>query len=40
MIGMKKVVLCILLTLVVLAGCGVKSSLQHPGDYPRDYPVY
>jgi len=40
--GMKKVISLVLLLLVVaLSGCGVKSGLKHPGDsYPRDYPVY
>ena len=35
---MKKVF--IILCLIALAGCGVKSELAHDKDFPRNYPVY
>jgi len=42
---MKKIILLILLVFAagyMMAGCGVKSDLDHPnrGDFPRNYPVY
>lgn len=35
---MKKIIL--ILCLILVAGCGVKSDLAHDKDYPRNYPVY
>ena len=35
---MKKIIL--ILCLILVAGCGVKSDLKHSDDYPRNYPVY
>lgn len=35
---MKKIM--IILCLILLAGCGVKSELAHSKDFPRNYPVY
>jgi len=41
---MKKLILLLILILVagyMMAGCGVKSNLDHPNqDFPRNYPVY
>jgi len=40
---MKKIFLifAVIAILGSLAGCGVKSALESPGDgYPRNYPVY
>lgn len=40
---MKKafILICmVLLCALVLGGCGVKSTLEHDPDYPRDYPTY
>ena len=30
----------IVLCAIVLGGCGVKSTLEHDPNYPRNYPVY
>jgi predicted small lipoprotein YifL len=39
--GMKKIFLGFLvLSVLALTGCGVKSELKRPGDFPRNYPVY
>ena len=35
---MKKII--VIICLIVLAGCGVKSDLVRNEGYPRDYPVY
>ena len=37
---MKKIFIILCLISIALAGCGVKSDLEHDKDYPRNYPVY
>ena len=38
---MKKIFLGFLLvTMLALTGCGVKSELERPDKFPRNYPVY
>lgn len=40
-VSMKKTIIILFVISVMVAGCGVKSALQHPNpDYPREYPVY
>lgn len=41
-LGMKKVFLFfVILSTLVVAGCGVKSELERPDpSFPRNYPVY
>jgi predicted small lipoprotein YifL len=38
---MKKIFLGFLAaSILILSGCGVKSELKRPDDFPRNYPVY
>ena len=39
---MKKVFMFfVLITVLIVSGCGVKSELTRPdGSFPRDYPIY
>ena len=41
-IGMKKVLMFfVLLSVLIISGCGVKSELVRPDDgFPRNYPIY